>query len=87
MSKSKTHQSQSLTAAIASLSKVHRQYFQALPISHLLQYRTLHLNTPTPATLAVSGTVQHYTFTMVHAIILPVDPGMSRPHVRFEIPI
>ena len=44
-------------------------------MSHLLQYRTLHFNTPTPATLAVSGTVQHYTVTMVHASILPVDPG------------
>jgi len=54
-------------------------------MSHLLQYRTLHINTPTPATLAVSGTVHHYTVTMVHASILPVDPGMSCRHVRLVI--
>jgi hypothetical protein len=70
-----------------SLPKIHTQYFQALPVSHLLQYRPLHDNTPTAATLAVSGTVQHYTVTMVHAIILPADPGMSCRHVGLVIRI
>jgi len=75
MSQSKTHKSQSLTAAVPSLRKIHRKYFQVLPMWHLLRYQTLHYNTPTPATLALSGTVQRYTVTMVPAIILPVDPG------------
>jgi hypothetical protein len=76
MSKRKTHKSQSLTAAMLSLHKVHRQYFQALPLSHLLRYRTAHFDTLTAATLAVCGTEQHYTVIMVHAaVILPVDPG------------
>lgn len=72
---------------MSSLRKVYRQYFQVLPLSHLKRYRTLDFNTPTPATLAVSGTVQHYTVTMVHAITLPVDPGMSFRHVALAIRI
>jgi len=63
MSNSKIHKSQSLTAAVPffALRKVHRRYFQVQPTWHLLRHRTLHFNTPTPAILAVSGTVQHYT--------------------------
>ena len=87
MSQSKTHKSQSLTAAVPSLRKIHRKYFQVLSMWHLLIYQTLHYNTPTPATLAVSGTAQHYTVTMVHAVTLPVDPAMSRRHVLLVIRI
>jgi len=54
---------------------------------HLLLYRILHFSTPTPATLAVSGTVQHYTVTVAHAVVIPVDPGMSRRHVVLVIRI
>jgi len=87
MSKSKTHKSQSLTAVVPYLRKVNRQYFQALTLSHLLRYRTLHFNTPTAATLAVSGTIQHYTITMLHAIILTADPGKSCCHAGLVIRI